>query len=319
MNIMHRPGHFVVLTTLALVPLAALGIQVLQRQCRYPQLLLAGISTLLFIEYIPAPMAVQQRDVHPVYATLGAQPGALLVIPEITKGSSSLQRQLEHERPIVGGFLARTPSDPFVEEVPGVRQLRSLQTEPQVAGTPIATLAPLALRAYGITDVVVEWDDLTAGERSAAAAVLDDVLPGVAPYYTDDSISVYGVPNLALRPFVYFGHSWHEAESDGVRSWRWMGASADLVLVNPLPEAQVVTLVLAGTSYLAPRDITLTLGTRPLSVWALNGAEGRERLTLTLLLPPGEQRLTLSAPTSLENGGAGRGALSIALTELVVR
>ncbi|NJM05112.1 hypothetical protein HC891_01070 [Candidatus Gracilibacteria bacterium] len=316
MNITRRPSHFVVLATLALVPAAALGIQALQQRFRRPQLLLVIVTVLLVIEYLPAPLPVQHYQVHPVYAELRNRPGALLIVPEISKGSLSLQRQLTHERPIVGGFLARTPHYPFTEETPGVRQLWALHPERHEVGEASGTLAPLALRAYGISEIVVEWNDLTPGERSDVAAALAQVLPGVVPHSDDGIVSVYTVPEVSLRPFVYFGSGWHRAETDGARNWRWMGNSADLVLVNPLAEPQPVTLYLAGDSYLMPRAVTLTLNGAPVTIWDLNAAQGRGFIELRLLLAPGEQHLTLQAPASPENGGDGRGDLSILLETL---
>jgi hypothetical protein len=316
MNISRRPGHFVVIVTLALVPLAAFGIQALQQRFARPRLVLGIVAILLLIEYLPAPMPVQQRSVHPIYHELHDRPGALLVIPEISKGSRSLQRQLDHGRPILGGFMARTPAYPFARETPGVRQLWALRPELREVGEPIATLGPLALRAYGISEVVVEWNDLTIEERVQVAAALNQVLPGVRPWFNDDDVSVYTVPDVPLRPFVAFGEGWYRAEGDGTRSWRWMGADAELVLVNPLPTPQPVTLQLAGESYLGPRPVALTLNGQAITVWQLNVAEGRGSMQLRLLLPPGEQRLALHATTSPENSGDGRGDLSIVLHTL---
>jgi hypothetical protein len=313
-----RPSHFVVLTTLALVPLCALGLGSLAGRLSRPRPLLALALALLLIEYVPRPLPAQPLAVHPAYRSLSGQPGALLVIPEISKGSMSLQRQLIHGRPIVGGFLARTPDYPFAAHTPGVRQLWQLRPDGSRVAGPPGKLGPLGLRAAGITQVVVELADLRPGELAGVEAALAEVLPGVAPSYADAAIRVYAVPAVPLRPFAAFGAGWHREEGDDARRWRWMGPAAELILTNPLAEPRVVELHMRGDSYLRPRTARLQLDGAPAGAWRVDAGAGRGALTLRLLLTPGEHRLLLEAPADPEGEGGGRGPLSLLLEELAL-
>jgi hypothetical protein len=317
MGLARRPSHFVILTVVALVPMAALGLSALGERVGRPRLV-AGIATaLLLAEYVPRPLPTLPFEVAPLYHSLAGRPGVLLVTPEITKDTFSLARQIVHGRPIVGGFLSRRPPYPFAEYTPGVRQLWRLRPEESSVTEPLAVLGPLALRAAGITDVVVDLDHLPVDRRADAAAAVAQVLPGVAPARTDPTGLVYPVPEGPLRPFAFFGPGWHREEGDGTRRWRWMGAEAELVLINPLPEPRAVTLLLRGDSYLHPRIVVFTLDGSPAGSWVIDAAAGRDGLALRLLLAPGEHRLTLRAPADTEGAGGSR-ALSVLLTEMRV-
>lgn len=312
MGLARRPSHFVVLATLALVPLAALGLGALADRLGRPRAVLAVAAALLIVEYIPAPLPRQVAVVHPVYRSLAGQPGALLVVPEISKISRSLQRQMVHGRPIVGGYLARTLPYSLAEELPGLRQLWRMRPEASSVTLPLDELGPLGLRSIGVTQVVVELNDLLPEERVRLEAALGDVLPGLEPSFADEAVRVYDVPAAPLRPFAYFGAGWHREERDEQRSWRWMGAEAELVLMNPLPEPRPVRLLLRGDSYLQPRTVQFTLDGRPAGGWEFNPGAGLGSVELRLLLPPGESRLLLRAPTDPEP----RGPLSVLLSEV---
>lgn len=312
-----RPSHFVVLTTLALAPLCALGLGHLAARLGRPRPLLALALAMLLAEYAPRPLPAHQLAVHPAYRSLAGQAGALLVIPEISKGTVSLQRQLVHGRPVVGGFLARTPDYPFAEHTPGVRQLWRLGPDRSLVAGPPGALGPLGLRAAGITQVVVELRDLRPGGLEGVEAALAEALPGVRPSYADAAIRVYPVPDVALRPFAAFGAGWHREEGRAGRRWRWMGPQAELILTNPLAAPQVVALQLRGDSHLRPRAARLWLDGAPAGEWLVDAAGGRGSITMRLLLAPGEHRLRLEAPADAESaGGGGRGPLSLLLEEL---
>jgi hypothetical protein len=312
MGLARRPSHFVVLATIALVPLATLGLQALGERLRRPHLLVGLAAVLLIFEYLPRPLPPIPLTVHPIYGQLASSPGALMVVPEVNKDTFSLQRQLLHKRPIVGGFLARTPENPFVAYTPGVRQLWRLQPEPAAVTEPPDVLGPLALRSANITQFVVDRAWVTPEQQAAAEAAISQVLPGLQPSYSDEAVLVYDLPAVSLRPFAYFGSGWDREEQDGTRSWRWMGAEGEIVLVNPLAEPAVVSLLLRGESYLRPRNASLLLDGHPVGEWQAAGS-----VVLRFLLTPGEHRLVLRAPAEAEEGRSGR-LLSVLLSEMRV-
>jgi hypothetical protein len=82
-GIANRPSHFVVITTLVLAPLVALGLRWLSERLarRQQALLLGGIIVLLAVEYAPPQWPRLYSDVHPYYNTIARSEGALLEVP----------------------------------------------------------------------------------------------------------------------------------------------------------------------------------------------------------------------------------------------
>lgn len=314
MGVARRPGHTMVITLLALTPLAGLGLSWLVE--RYGRAALVAALALAAIELAPPPWPIQPFAVHQVYSSLAARPGALMVLPVAIDSSATLRDQLVHGRPLVGGFLARTPPYPFAEQTPGVRQLWRLAPDEAALADPAGATPAEALAAYGIGEVVVRWDQLGPEGRAAAEAALAQVLPGVAPGYDDGALAVYSVPPATPGPFVFFGAGWYAEERDGPRRWRWMRERGELVLMNPHAEPAPVTLRLRAESYGEARTAALALNGAPAGSWAVGGQPAAATLSMRLLLPPGESRLTIKAPTSPD--AAGRGPISLVVSEVQI-
>lgn len=316
-GIARRPSHFVIITVVLLAPLVALGVRWLLERvaASYRPLLLAGIVVLLAFEYAPPRWPLIPPAVHPYYAALRGHNGALLDLPPRNESSGPLQAQMVHERPMLGGFVSRTPPYPFVARTPGVRQLWALR--PEAAGL-LPTDPPTALAAlnfYDIQHIVVHWDLVEPGQRAGLEAVIAQTLPGVAPVYSDDHVSAYRVPQAQPQPFAYFGTGWYPEEGAAGRTWRWMQDAGELVLVNPSEEAIAVTLRLRMQSYLEPRTVDLALDQQAVGQWQVPPAEAI--YTLQVLLPPGEHRLSLQAPVSREQHGERQISIVIVGVELL--
>jgi hypothetical protein len=314
-NMAQRPSHFVVLATLALAPLAALGLRELLARARQrwrPWLALATAGLLAF-EYAPPAWPLITPQVPPAYARLRGAPGAMLELPPQKGSSAALMAQLVHQMPLLGGYVSRRPPYPFAEQTPVVRELWAGQAE---AGAllPVEPLA--ALNFYGVGAVAVRWAELPPERRAPMAALLERLLPDVAPLYASSELSLYRVPAVAPRPFAAFGAGWHEEEREGERSWRWMSGAGEILLANPTGAPQPIALALRAQSYLRPRDVALSVDQLPLARW--NVGMGETALTLRVLLPPGEHRLRLHSAADREQGDSRRGALSIVLTRVEI-
>jgi hypothetical protein len=113
------PGRAIVLVYLALAVLGALALA--QRGLwRNPRLYFAAATALLITDFLPAPFPLVALDRPAIYQTLRgrSEQGALCELPfGIRDGSGErglfddriLFYQTIHERPLVGGFLARLP------------------------------------------------------------------------------------------------------------------------------------------------------------------------------------------------------------------
>jgi hypothetical protein len=314
MEVARRPGHFVVLTLLALVPLTALGLQALLAQRGRWVLLMVGL--LAAAELAPPRWQLLRDPTPPVFAELAAGAGALLVLPIANDSSASLTQQIAHGRPLVGGFLARIPPFPFANETPGVRQLWRLQPDGASLADPAGGDPAALMAAYGIRDVVIDWAAIAPDRRTAATAALAEALPGIAPRTADAAISVYRLPPAPPQPLAYVAAGWYPEERDGPRRWRWMGEQATIRLVNPTANPLPITLLLQAEAFATERPVALTFNSSPLRTWNVAAQPQASRISLRLLLPPGSHALRLHAPAAADP--AGRGAISIALTEVQV-
>lgn len=315
-SIARRPSHFVVIATLLFAPLVALGLRwLLTRGApKYRALLALGLIALLAFEYAPPAWPLHRLTVHPYYVTLAGSQGALLDLPLRNESSGPLQAQMVHALPMIGGFVSRVPGNPFLNMTPELWELRGDRRR-LLALRPEQKLQ--ALSFYGIRHLVVHWELIEPRWRDDLAAALAELLPGITPVYTDAQITAYALPTVEVQPLAYLGLGWHAEEQEGERVWRWMQAAGDVVLVNPGETARIATVTIRAESYREPRVVTLTLDDEAtLGEWTVAPSEAVYRLRL--LLPPGEQRLGLSAAVTPEHGAAGGRALSIVVTEIAV-
>lgn len=312
-----RPSLFTAIITLTLVPPLALGLAAGLQASRGRPLLRALAVGLILFELLPAPWPLLSAQVHPIYTELAQRPGAIIELPTAAYKYIEPQRaQMVHGRPLVGGYLARPPRDPWPYLAPAVRPIWYFAPEPADpffagSGGPID-----ALVSYGITDLVVRWDQLESGQEIAAQAILDQVVPGLDPVYRDATLSVYQLPTTPPpQPSAALtGPGWNPPEG-GAQPWRWMGEAGTIALVNPGPEPRLMTLALSAMSFERPREVTLQLNHAPAGTWTVGG-QGRDQVNFHFWLPAGTHWLDLSAPADLEPRPNSSRMLSITLTEM---
>lgn len=319
-DIAHRPNHFVVIAVIALAPLVGLGVAAL-RSCmpspRHANLLSGGIALVLVFELLPPIWPIFRSQPHPAYAQLAGQAGAIIDLPPRLESSEPLEAQLVHGRPMMGGYVSRTPAYPFGVSMPFVRDLWAMAELDRViipyggAQDDLADEALNVLNAYDLRHVVVHWRYFSAETRPAMQQALALALPGVAPSYEDEQLSIYTVPQQPARPFAYLRDQWYGEEREGQRRWRWMGERAEVVLVNPNQVPTSVTLTLVAQSAAEQTPVALSFRGAAVQTRLVQRADTPVRLTL--LLPPGESSLWLEAPTVVE-GGRSQRRLSIVLT-----
>lgn len=310
-----RPSHFVILSTLLLALLVAFGVDWLLKRLAGRWRLLLGIVLVLAIgfEYLPQPLPRLFPRTHPYYTELAADEGAILNLPPRDESSEPMVAQIVHGRPISGGYLSRTPSYPFAEQVPGVRELWAAQTYPRDILTTEADTGLIALRAFGFQHLVVYLDQLGPKQEEELSVVIKQILGDVHPALQDHRLAVYEIPSPTLRPFAYLGDGWYDLEPD---RRRWIGEQATLQLVNPLTQTVGIVVRVEWHSYERPRTVALYLDELPLGPIELPAYRTGQQFGL--LLPPGAHALTFRAETDLEAGPAGR-QLSVSFFALAVQ
>ena len=126
LDLMNVANRFLILTSLALGVLAALGWTRLRRQTDGRFLAVAG---LVLLEYLWLPFPMRATDISPIYQQLkvSARQGAILDIPfhQRSRGADDMVAQTVHERPIGGGYHSTYPPEPqrFIDQDSMLSQL----------------------------------------------------------------------------------------------------------------------------------------------------------------------------------------------------
>lgn len=317
----HRPNHFTVAALPLLVTLAGCGIQTLWQRQRTGKTILAGLSAIIIIEYMVVPCPILPFEVDPVFEQMRGQAGAVLDLPPDRRTASAMNHQMVHERPIVGGYLSREPNRPaFVKDVPWVEDLWRMYEDTE--GDDIVVTRPddgwQALSYYGIRTIVVRRTDLQPAYQQNFRRFIQQVLPGIEVTYHSPRVLVYDVPPVEQpRPFLYLGTGWYPREGEGNRSWRWMGKSSTVRLVNPDRVARWVTLTLDAHAYQHTRPLTLHLDTHRLATFDIPHA-GRQ-VRLRLVLSPGEHTLHFTSTPTLETSSAAERTISLSFSSLDIQ
>lgn len=155
--IMRAPLRFAVLLSLAGAILAAYALA--QLRDRWPRLggAILVLSAVLIVAESLTVMPLARVTIPIVSAALAADPtpGAVLDLP-LEPRIDYLWYQTQHGRPIVGGYLARQPPDPFASTDPTLRYLAPATDDRDDAA--VRDGAGLrALQASDIRYVVVHW------------------------------------------------------------------------------------------------------------------------------------------------------------------
>ncbi len=313
-----RPSHMVVITSLMLAILAAYGFARLARNFT-PRatagLAAAAVALIVLVDAYAGPMTVVARQVHPFYASLpppsfdatGRPLGAILPLPLYVNinRSDNLTPQMVHQWPILGGYVARPPVYDFSRYAPGIRELEGY---PLVADEIVTPGWPgrgqQSLAAYGIIYLTLDQTSDKADYFRQVHAIIADLELG-PPLVQDATLEAYAIPDQwQPQPIGYLGPGWQELERDGSLRWRWMGETAELRLFNPLSEASLASLTMTMLSHQQPRSLDLRLNNLPAGQ-LLIAAEAPQTRSLQLLLAPGAQTLTLTAPAVPDPGRAG--------------
>jgi hypothetical protein len=298
-TIARRPNHFMVLAQLCLVLLASFGTLWLLSQGRRGKMILIVLLGLTAAEYIVVPPPVLAFDVHPGYRLIQHEPGAVADLPVETEASTTLRNQIVHGRPILGGFLARTPDELIhTALIPGQTELwylRSADQQSDILEPPPP--AHEALSYYGIRTIVVRRDALEPERLVQVQQVIERLVPNAIRHYADPALAIYEIPHATARdPFVYLWTGWQPVEYDQQRIWRWIGERAELRAVNPDTVTRQITLEISAGSNEVPRHVFLRLDGQLLGTVEVLPVQTQIRTYRFLInLLPGEHTVSLSS------------------------
>jgi hypothetical protein len=308
-----RPSLFVAVMLIPVTVLVALGITALSapgdQGFRNVSRFRAGIlAALVIFEYLVEPWPLIRVRSAPESLLLNADPvpGAVLELPPQLDQSEGLLNQICHGRPLMGGYLARTPFYPIVAASSATRNLwQAREPIPD-----IVLLDPAAeLASLGTRFVVLDLTHLSQGARDRLRRQL--AVPGIDRFLVNETREIYVVNPAFARPVVVPGAGWYEAEHEGMRRWRWMGDQAEMVLLTR--EQAIVAVSWRATAYGASRILHMRQGNRLLNTLDVPAAPYSRMITLRLIIPPG--RTILRLESTAERVSDGR-RLSLSIQDL---
>ncbi len=298
-----RPSLFVALMLIPVIVLVALGITSLWSPRNsgsrgISRFLACTIIILTIIEYVVEPWPLKQVNSAPENMLLNADPvpGAVLELPPRLDQSEGLLNQICHGRPLVGGYLARTPLHSIVSSSSATRNLWQLR-EP----TPdIVTFDPAAeLASLGIRFIVLDLNYLSREEQERLHKQL--AVSGIESLLIKDNREIYTVNPAFARPVIVLGSGWYETEHEGMQRWRWMGEEAEIILLAR--EQALVVLSWKATAYRTSRTLSVWQEDYLLSTLDVPTAPYSQIVTFQLIIPPGQTILRLKSTTDREPDG----------------
>lgn len=310
-----RPALFLALMLIPVAMLVALGLTALRTLAveyrkSSARCWRVALTILVFTENIVAPWPLMHLTSAPENSALNADPvpGAVLDLPPRLDDGVALLDQICHGRPIMGGYLARTPFYPLAAFPSATRNL-------WLAAKPIPDIMlmdPAAeLASLGTRFVVLDLPRLTRVEQQRLREQL--FVPGINRFSVSETREIYEVDPQAARPLVILGAGWHAVEREGERRWRWMGDRAEMLLMTR--EQTTIVLSWRVTAYGVPRLLRLWLDNRYLTEITVPAAPYERTVLLQLPLLPG--RTTLRLESVAERVSDDR-RLSLSFSELRV-
>ncbi len=196
--IMRAPLRFAVLVSLAGALLVASALA--EVRTRWPRLApsILALSAALIITESLVTIPLVRVGPTVVGSALAADPapGAVVDLP-LTPRIDYLWYQTQHGRPIVGGYLARQPPDPFVAGEPTLRYLDP-QADERDDGAVRDGAGLRALQVDGIRYVVVHWWALQPDEQAQLARKLHVVFgTQLAVAVPEEQAGYYRIPETS--------------------------------------------------------------------------------------------------------------------------
>jgi hypothetical protein len=311
-----RPAYFVALLLIPVSVLVAIGVTTLrhsmaerkqQRGCRIAVVLIG----LMVFENIVTPLSLARLTAASDTLALNADPlpGAVLDLPPRLDDGIGLLNQICHGRPLMGGYLARTPFYPMVAYSSAMRHLW-LATEPLPDIVPLNLAAELA--SLGARFVVLDLTQLPRDAQYRLREQLD--VPGIHRFNSSETREIYAVDPQAAQPVVVLGAGWHSAEREGERRWRWIGDQAEMLLLSR--ERTAVILSWRVTAYKSPRSLRVWLDNQRLTEIIVPAAPYDRIMILQVILRPG--RTIMRLESEAERVSDGR-RLSLSFSELYIK
>ncbi len=253
LNVTRVPSRYGVVAILALGLVAAWGLvqigKLLKGKWQYGGLVALSFGLLAF-ELLPAPYQLTSYSVPQFYRNLASDPAnyAILDLPISQYETAYLEAQMEHHKPLLGGYISRNPLYPPYYGVPVFQEFRTFESSPKPDILPQQSPSLDVLRYWGVRYVVVHNDLMTQGQRDKILSLAAKLFP-TGPVYQAEGLTVFEVTPASTANIFFYNPvipSWYEAEADskgGATRWAkdkeakldfWAGQPRRLELELPI-------------------------------------------------------------------------------------
>ncbi len=298
MRISRSVSRFAIVVQLCVAVLAGIGLAWLLRQLRRSlgqmgAVTVGAVAVVVVLgESWVAPFPMSPPDTPAYYATLAEEAGngAVLNLPMNYDRPGYLLYQTVHQRPLTVAYISRDDPRTLTERAPLLQHWRHLG--PDILADDPVLVGMTVLNDLGVERVVLDRYKMPGGEeREYTEALVNALFQGDAPLFADERIRVYGVtPPASPQPYLLLGalHWGPLIEADGLRSRTLGNGPAVLLLLHALQGAEVVITYQSAVDAV----VSSTNG----DSWKLPAAP--TGATMSVVLPPGVDRLTFDAPSN---------------------
>ncbi len=229
-------GRFFVIASLAFAVLAGYGLSEISKHYKsIKNFIFLVVFVLVIFEYLCIPFTVSTVETPAFYKEISADGTyALLEIPATLKYPAGIKveyYQTIHQKPIVGGQVARTPSSArdFESNTPIIRELTFLRPfTADIVNKDIKQAGTSILNYYNISYIVLHKKYMNDKEINLAEELIKDTLNTERKTYEKDSLIVYRVKEEPVKPFIILKDNWYALEEWNETPTRWMSNNATL-------------------------------------------------------------------------------------------
>lgn len=205
-SIMRTPARLTAVTMLALGVLVAYAVANLLGAHRFSLRGLLRGRNIVFGALLPVAILFESLSTPfptvppgwnvPIYSKIAAEPGnfAILELP-IRPFGDYMAYQTVHGKPIIGGYLARHPPYPALQQVPALHYLEDTTAADDPIRSQVANGQGTAgLAAMNVKYVIIRWWAFTADQKAAMQTKLSTLLPRPPDFsYPADQVDVWQI------------------------------------------------------------------------------------------------------------------------------
>jgi len=203
-------------------------------------------ASLILFEFLFIPYPMANTDVPEFYRSLSKNPEdfAIFEIPGLVGHLAFpeyMYYQTVHGKKLISGYTHVPEScTKFMENTPLIDDLNFMYLSPKelkaahndILNQDIKEIGPSILNYYNIKYVILHESYMTEDQLKYSTNLLKESVDDEPIYYKNDSMSVYRVKSLPIKPFQSLGDGWQNLEEWNGVPTRWISSNASLFIYS---------------------------------------------------------------------------------------